>query len=177
MSEVLPRVTSIIKPLLGDTRHFTDYARDRGTAVHKATELYDLGDLDMESVDPAVLPRLTQYQRFIEEVQPQIFATEHRLQSVLGYTGTVDRVLRINGRDGVLDIKPPNKSPWHGVQLAAYANLAAEYKLVTHGTRWNLYLGDSAWNLVERQDPDDWRVFLNCLSVANWKRRHDMEWK
>jgi len=56
---VVPGVTGIIRAAgLMDVTGFNDYARDRGTAVHKAIELYERGTLDVDSLDEVITPYL-----------------------------------------------------------------------------------------------------------------------
>lgn len=169
----LPHVTEILRDArLVDTTWFTEEARDRGTALHRTVHYYHEGDLDEGSVAPIVRPRFSSYLRFLEEVKPEIEACEVAVESALGYCGRADLILAIKGVRSVLDIKGPTADNlWHGVQLAAYQHAAAARGNPVVG-RWNLYLGDKGYRLVERKDPDDWRAFQAALTLANWRRKH-----
>lgn len=161
-----PHVTEILRDAgLVDTTWFTDEARDRGSAVHLATRFLDEGDLDRESLDPTVAPRLAQYERFLLDVRPTIHEIEIPfVDEIYGYQGTPDRILTINGRKGVLDVKGPSVDDWHGVQLAAYAHAKGV------GARWNLYLNDDRYVLVPRLGRHDWPVFQAALTLRNWRQ-------
>lgn len=164
----LPHVTDILRDAgLIDATWFTDWSRDRGTAVHEATRYDDEGDLDESSIDPAVAPRLAAYRAFRRDAQPVIHAIELPVEHDLhGYCGTVDRVVEIAGRRGVLDIKPPSREPWHALQLAAYAAC-----FDTAMRRWSLHLhDDETYRLVEHTDRNDARVFSAALTLVKWRR-------
>jgi len=162
----LPHVTAILRDAgLVDVSHFTDYHRDRGSALHVATALLDEGDLDPESVDPAIEARLRQYDRWKQETRPDILAIEEPVENTLyRFCGTLDRRIRINGHEGILDIKGPSAAPWQALQVAAYAACFA-----TPMKRWTLHLSDDGYKLIEHADRNDWKVFLAALTVANWK--------
>lgn len=167
-----PRVTAIIKEAgLCDASWWTEYHRDKGSALHKATELLDRKDLDRSSVDPAIHGRLAAYERFLREVEPRIYSIEEEFVSEpYGYMGHRDRTLTINHRFGVLDVKPPTRYPWQGVQLAAYS-----VPLGPDVARWSLHLSDDGtYKLIEHTDRNDWRVFLAALSIYNWKLKHGL---
>src|SRR5260221_648800 len=102
-----PHVTDLLKDAgLIDDQWFQQFDLDRGSALHKATELLDLGDLHWPSVDPVILGRLRQYQRFKDEVKPVILSIEEKvINAPLQYQGKLDRRVKINGREGVIDLK------------------------------------------------------------------------
>ena len=108
-------VTEIIKlcGMIPEGPWYTPVAMQRGTMVHRATEDYDRGRLCVDNLAADVLERTLQYTRFVEEVRPEIIGIEERVTSSLGYCGTLDRRLKIGGREGVLDIKP-SVAAWHG---------------------------------------------------------------
>ncbi len=171
MSE-LPHVTKILMDSgLVDARWYTDEARDRGSALHKATEFYDQGELDYESVDELLVNKLAAYMKFIEDKQPKIIAIEEKVRYPRSYQGTLDRRLYMNDRECIFDIKSGVASPADRLQLAGYA-LTFERPM----QRWNLYLGyGSNYRLVQhkntREDDADWRA---CLRVARLRREHNL---
>ena len=164
----LPHVTAVLRDVgLIDTTWIPDSARDRGTAVHLATQYLDEGDLDDSSIADEIRPAVAAYQQFLAEVRPEIFAIEETVQG-MGYVGTLDRRLVINGKEGVLDIKGICEAPWHALQLAAYA-LTFDRPL----RRWSLYLRPEGYRLIERKDRrrDD-AVWRACLTLATWRNEH-----
>jgi hypothetical protein len=63
----VPSVTQILRPLVDYSsipEHVLEIARDRGTRVHKATELDDAGTLDMDSVTEDIAGYLRAWQQF-----------------------------------------------------------------------------------------------------------------
>jgi len=170
MQTELPHVTDILKAAaLIDTAFMSDTDRDTGTAVHLATQYWDEGTLDVDSIGGRVLARLNQYRRFLNDARPQILAIEqHVVNKKYGYQGTLDRLVTINGRRGVLDIKGATPMPFHGPQLAAYAGCFAEPLM-----RWDLYLIDDAYKLVDQNSRKDWPVFVAALTIHNWRTEHD----
>jgi hypothetical protein len=168
----LPHVTTILRRAgLVDAAWFTDEARDRGSALHSATQFLDEGDLDWDTVDASIVQRLVRYQEFLEEVRPVMIAVEESVTNeALQYCGTLDRRLYIHDREGVLDIKPPTKCAWHGVQVAMYAS-CFDRPLA----RWTLHLGDERYQLMEHKSREDWQVAKAALVIAAWKEKHGEE--
>ena len=171
------RVTDVLREAgLVDVSHFTQEARDRGTAVHLATELHDRGELDETKPwgDEKAHGRLAAYKRFLRECNVKILAIEVEvLHPVLFYVGHLDRLVEINGLRGIMDIKPPGKSKWHGVQLAAY-QAAAEGGARAWPHRWNLYLGDDDYRLHPWNKPEHaihWSVFRAALTITQFKEQ------
>lgn len=162
----LPHVTAILRDAgLVDVSHFTDYHRDRGSALHQATALLDDGDLDPESVDPAIEARLRQYDRFRQEVAPTWAAIEEPVENATyRYCGTLDRRGTIGVKECIIDIKGPTVAAWQALQVAAYAACFPRPM-----KRWTLHLSDDGYKLIEHADRNDWKVFLAALTVANWK--------
>jgi hypothetical protein len=164
----LPHVTDLLKDAgLIDTRWMTDYARDRGTAVHLAASLLVQDDLDEESVAEDVNAFLGAFRAFLRDVKPDIIGTEVPIENrALGYCGTADMLLRLNGRKCALDLKCGPPSAWHALQLAGYTG-AFEEPLA----RWNLYLKESGgYALVEHKSRADWPAFKAVLLLAQWRK-------
>lgn len=148
----------------------TDEARDKGSAVHLATELLDINDLHRPDLDPRIVGPLEQYERFKREVRPEILSIEEEVEHpALRYCGTLDRRVRINGREGVLDIKSWTVTAAVGLQLAGYSG-TFDRPL----RRWSLHLSADDYRLIEHVDRMDWTVFQSALNLVNWKRAHDL---
>jgi hypothetical protein len=103
-------------------------ARTRGDYVHRMTEYFDRGELDTETLDPALVGYLSAYQRFHADVRPVWTHIEHRVHDeVYGYAGRLDRAGSWVGVDrAVLDIKSGPPSPATAIQLAAYRRCLPE---------------------------------------------------
>lgn len=165
----LPHVTDILAQAgLIDTQWFKAYDLERGSAVHAATQYLDLGDLDWATVDPVILGRLRSYQRFVDEIHPEILAIEEMVvNEALQYQGTLDRRLRMFGREGVLDIKGPARADWQALQVSMYAACFPR-----HLARWTLHLHDERYQLIEHADRRDWDAAKACITIASWRKRH-----
>lgn len=131
----VPSVTEILKPL--SNRSYSsvnasvlEYARNRGSAVHEALEIYDLGG-DLEVV-PETAPYIQAYLEWEQIYKPrwigveQIVYTDSFGAVDAPYIGTLDRIGYLNdGKLSVVDIKTsnPTKEALVSVccQTAAYA--------------------------------------------------------
>ena len=178
---VLPSVTQItatIAPLFGIPREVLEAKADLGTAVHLATQFYDEGDLDADSLPEAVGPYLLAYAKFLNESGARWTHIEHRVcHPGYGYAGTLDRVGYLPGLKGVrkdalclVDLKATYRiAPIYGVQTALYAR--AYEQAVQH--RFALQLKpDGAYRLQQFFDPSDLSVGLAALTLMNWRARH-----
>ena len=161
-----PGVTEVIGSLDLQGSMPADFYLDRGTAVHRATELLDLGTLDESTVDPEhVLGRLNAYKAFLEDVHPIILDVEQLVRNPRWkYCGKLDRRLKIRGREGILDIKCGAEEKWHRLQTMGY-RLCFRRRMA----RWCLYLkDDGTYKLREHDNPSDHGAFLGALAIHNW---------
>lgn len=127
--EELPSVSQltrfISREIYGDVGQFNlDRAADRGTAVHKATELLD--KYGTAEIDEDIAPYLQAYIAFRKEHkcewQKIEYATHHPDNL---YAGTLDRVGTIDGKLVVLDIKTSStiQKPLYTAQLNLYRKM------------------------------------------------------
>ncbi len=174
---VVPSVTQILAPMV-------DYsvvpearmkaAQELGSMVHKATELFDLGVLDEDDLDPILKPYLDAWKKFRSDVGFVPDTVEKQIyHPTLRYCGTSDRTGTIRGRKAVLDIKKMMAlGPVIGLQLAAYqemhnlegAGIVARYALSLRA--------DGTYRLQEYTDSVDLPAFMSLLTIRNWKARH-----
>lgn len=173
----IPSVTQILAPL-NDFKFVApevlEYKRQLGTAVHKATELYDEGDLDESTVADVVRPYLNGWIRFRAEKKFEILGMEHRVfHPTHRYAGTYDRLIHMDGARGILDIKTGEQYPSYGPQTAAYKNAVEQETGKRVPGRYTLQLrDDGTYRLHEMKDPDDWAVFLSCLTLHRFRNKH-----
>lgn len=166
---VVPSVTQIlVESGIVDTRWYNDEGRIRGTYVAEATALYDRGELDDATLDPALQPYVAAWARFLLDSQFEIKMIERELFDCYGrFAGTVDRFGLLHGRDCVVDIKTGAGESWHGLQLAGYAELLK----CPAAKRIAVYLGDDGkYSCREFSDRNDLTVFNAALNVVTWKR-------
>ena len=165
----LPHVTDILRDAgLIDTTWFTQEARDRGTAVHAAIHYLLDGDLDRDTLDPAIEPIVAAFVAWAGLDLSEVIACEMHLDDMgLGYQGRPDLICRRpDGKVWIIDYKCGAPAPWHGAQLAAYLHAYGQEAL-----RANLYLTNSGYKFVPRTDRDDWKVFQAALTLHNWRAK------
>lgn len=190
--EELPSVTQIIRaadlyPWPSDTQDATYYMK-RGTAVHAACLYDDQGRLGPEGeLDEEVLPRLEAWRRFRKDTGLEILMNERSLwHPTLKYAGTLDRLVELNGKIWLLDLKAGGHVPAYGIQSAGYAMLlqaAIAAKLLApelrriHARfpvkRAGVHLdGSGNYKIEEHNEVEDYSVFKWALGLHNWKRRN-----
>lgn len=115
-----------------DSDSIRDEAGRRGSVVHDMTERYDRGEIiDLLNANGDISVKLNEwamferYVDFTKRFKPDIELIEvNYISDKLGYAGTVDRVINLNGKKLLLDIKTSNAIyPSYWLQLAAYRRL------------------------------------------------------
>lgn len=195
--KVVPSVTDICSPITanhyGSINSATlEMASRRGTAVHEATELIDLGS--MPDDDPEIDGYVNAYLDFLLDYQPKWEYVEwvgHYKGEYDGleFCGTVDRAGRVGDEFWVLDIKTtasPTKENYIATccQTRAYAMmLEANYSC----DRKILYLKkDGSYRLVDCDEKeaelgfDSYYLFTSLCAIRNYidkikerKKRND----
>ena len=179
----LPRVTEILQGAgLIDTTWFTDEGCLRGTAVHAACHYLDEGDLDEDSLDPALRGYVEAYKKYWQDIGPlgNGVGNPHKWewiecpkQDPLGlYRGTPDRIAVVRPRE-LWDIKTGGALRWHPIQLAAYVNMLDDPYAYR---RFGVYLkADGSYSVHEYPRTDyqrDLAVFMAALTLYNWRHRN-----
>jgi len=182
----VPGVTTVLAILggyEGIPERILRKAADRGTAVHKITELDDAGTLDYATLDDELSGYLAAWWRFKEERKPIILDAEvPGYHPKLLYAGTRDRRLVIGKKAGILDIKSSYKlMPSTGPQTAAYKEIfnatADKADQVKH--RWGLKLAkDGTYELQEYTDhAGDLNTFVSALNCWRHIAKHNKKLK
>jgi hypothetical protein len=174
---VIPSVTQILAPLNDLSFIKPDvlqYKRELGTAVHKATELYDQGELDEATVPAVVQPYLDGWIRLRAELSFEILGMEERVfHPAHRYAGTYDRLVLLDGKRCIWDLKTGGMFPSYGPQTAAYKNAVEKASGKRVEARFTVELrDDGTYRLHEMTDPEDWPVFLGCLALHRFKNKH-----
>lgn len=174
-----------------DSDAIRDEAGRRGSLVHGLTERYDNGEeinlinengnIDLKISEWSMLEK---YVEFRAKFSFEILSTEQMYVSTeLGFAGTLDRIIKFNGKTVLVDIKTSGSIwPSYWLQLAAYK------KLVEHGIPGShidqvaiLWLnaktrGDGTkgavqgkgWQLIFRDDTTkDWELFKATQQLWN----------
>jgi hypothetical protein len=115
-----------------DADEIRDEAGRRGSVVHKLTEDYDSGkEVQLVNASGGIDYKLNEwamFERYVEFRKRFQFVTDcielNIISKELGYAGTIDRVIKMEGETILLDIKTSNAIyPSYWLQLAAYRSL------------------------------------------------------
>lgn len=145
-----------------------------GTAVHKATELYDQNNLNIETLDTALIVYLDAWKKFLSETNFKVEKIEYRVGSNLGYAGTIDRVGILNKKLTLLDIKSGTTVPKTAcLQTAAYASAYNQH----HNNRpieqrICVQLKPLRYSIIPYNNITDYSMFCNFLSVYKWSHNY-----
>lgn len=148
-----------------------------GTAVHKACELYDNGELDEATLDPHLKPYLNAWIKFKADTG---FIVEHNEAKVFSkkwfYMGTLDRIGPIQARRTVVDIKTGLVYPSMAIQLSGYQEAYNEGLALKDRAIDRLVVQlkeDGTYSLPAKDffKPSDFNVFKACLTIKNWRKK------
>lgn len=170
----LPSVTQVLAVAgLTDWTYCSDWARERGSIVHKAIHLELTTGLDWSSLPESLHPYVSAALQAIEDLGAETIATERRVVSRLyGYAGTMDWLGRIDNRLTEWDWKTGPLVPAYGLQTAAYAEAYAEETGERVARRYGVRLNSNGtYELVPFTDRQDIVNFHAAVRVANWKRQ------
>lgn len=114
-----------------------DAAGDRGSVVHHLSEDYDngfevsilddFGNVKVSMREWNMFEKYVQYRKRLADRLQIEFVELHVSSTMLGYAGTMDRIVKIDGRRYILDTKTSNSIyPHYWNQLAAYRELWEE---------------------------------------------------
>lgn len=115
-----------LKQVGNNAQQIVEKAAEQGSKIHAATEALN-NELELTWDDKQYSREewemIMRYAEFWANVKPELVANELSLCSEsLGYGGTLDRVVKINGENWLLDIKTSNyMHKIYELQLAAYA--------------------------------------------------------
>lgn len=178
----LPSVTSIIRYLAVDKANNADHnmaliARERGSAVHEATVMYDYSGEIPDDFPAEYAPYLEAYVQFVRDYKPKWELIEHPMaDETAGFAGTLDRFGLIDDEYAILDIKTSYKvdMPSLSAQLAAYsqllcADIGADEYAKKRGKGINRYglqlMRNGKYRLYKCPAFDGNRLFLCCLDI------------
>lgn len=149
-----------------------DWYLDRGTKIHRATELWDRDILDESAVDPRIAGYLESWKkyRYQQNPAPVVLGSEEAeiklCDPLHRYAGTLDRI--------DCDIKSGQPERWHIFQIAAYAGLARVNKLPGSPNKTVYLQEDGSTARVIEYSPWQLRkalqVFLCALTVHRAKK-------
>lgn len=178
-----------LKDVGQDADTIRDEAGRRGSNVHDMTERYDAGEevtfLNDQGWPAYKMSEWSMFERYVEfsnTIKPTIDMMEaHMISDNLGFAGTLDRVVEIDGDKILLDIKTSNSlQPTHWLQLSAYNELIKEngVKVDKVGILWlnaktrtegkKGAIQGKGWQLVTKDIEvvaEDWEVFQTTYKL------------
>lgn len=178
-----------------DADDIRDDAGKRGSTVHHLTELYDAGeevslfnDLGGMRFSQSEWSMFRKYTEFSEKFPHKILLMEQTIMcSSLGFAGTIDRIIEINGKKLLIDIKT-SSSIWESywLQLAAYRKMYEKeiggtvdgsailwLNAKTRGESKKGAIQGEGWQLVIRDEKEshvDWELF--CHTFILWGKQN-----
>lgn len=177
-----------LKEVGKDADEIRDEAGRRGSVVHKLTEDYDAGRqvnlINEQGVINYKLNEWAMFERYVEFRSRFPFVTDcielNIIGKEVGFAGTIDRVIDLNGEKILMDIKTSNAIyPSYWLQLAAYrallmnvggvkvdkvAILWLNAKTRTEGKKDDIQ--GAGWQLITKlYSADDFELFLACQKL------------
>ena len=149
-------------------------AQKFGSASHLACALDDKNQLDMKSLDPALLPYLENWRQFkkdfgiteFAEIEKQVFSKRYQ------YAGCLDRLWE----NTLIEIKTSTSIPiTTGLQLIGYQTAYREMTKIRIKRRLCVQLLEGTYKLQEYKDKTDKTAFLSCVNLYHWKRINNIK--
>ena len=122
--EVVSVTQALVESSIIDTTWFTEWARNRGSAVHKALEFKIKGTLDLNSIDPRIQGYIDAYDRFLADTDFKCLEVERHVWSPKDrFAGTFDQLGSFrNSHRAIVDTKTGALQWQTGLQLTGYAD-------------------------------------------------------
>lgn len=170
---VRPSVTQILHPIHNFDHVDPDVlerARQFGTHVHAATDLFDRGILDEDNLDLPLVPYLEAYKTFLLETGFVVTHSEERVYNPRQkYCGTLDRRGTWKGSTWLLDFKSGAVPRSVGLQTAGYQMSLDPGERPKR--RLCLQLKRNSYRLIKCEESSDWSYFVGFLNVHRFMHR------
>jgi len=179
---LIPSVTQVLQSAgLSDfskiNNEVLDTACQRGSVVHKITELHDRGVLDPKTVHPELEGYFEAYKSFLAmyrikkffEIEKMVYHPQWK------YVGTLDRIAEIEAMVFLYDIKTGVPSISHDIQDSAYMdayNVTCKKPQNMIDKAGTLYLEESGkFKFVIMKEPVfvNFTIFKSALTIHNFK--------
>lgn len=174
----VPSVTQVLNDIIGEYRHVDpdvlEAARQFGTHAHQATDLFDKGELDHDSLDVALLPYLNGWREFLIDHRARVIESELRVyHPTLRVAGTLDKLVDWNGLCQI-DLKTGIVPRTVGLQTSAYQELLSFHPKFTTRVRRRYCLQLTglefpSYRLFPQKNLGDWPLFVSCLNVFRFR--------
>jgi hypothetical protein len=171
----IPRLTEVLQGLgIVDynaiPKNVREFALHRGSMVHRATELWDLGTLREETLDPVLAPYLDGWRKAVHDLNLAWENIEvRRINRIYWFVCKPDRDGTMDGEPVVCEIKTGAVAPFTALQTAGQAACiqgGEKYKRIAIGLP-----GDGTYKLHRFTDRNDRALILGAISLFNWKAK------
>jgi hypothetical protein len=152
-------------------------SREFGSNVHAACHLYNQEALDWESLDPALVPYVEGWARFLDDSGAVVILSEHQVaHRALGYAGTLDVLAEWKRARPIIDIKSGQLPRTVGPQTAAYAQAydAMAGVKASPRPRYCVQLNPEfprGYKVHALTDPSDWSIFQSALNCHRFREK------
>jgi hypothetical protein len=147
----------------GDFANIPVFYRDRGSAVARAIELWECGDLDEDTIDEHVRPRLDQWKRFVDREVDYVLGVELVTWSfaddacMIPFVAIIDAVVKMrNGTFRSLNAKCGKNRRVYELQTAVEATAFTRQMKLPAIDRGVLELGEKDYNWVPHRKVGDY---------------------
>lgn len=172
----VPGVTAILKEmgLMPNCDFYTPGSAERGTDIHMAAQLLDMGSLDWSTVADEYMEYVIAYEKFKKDFQfiPEVIERPG-FNTVSCFGGTPDRVgkVTINGKGKrvLIDLKSGNVEPWAALQTAAYTTFYPNDYLERYAVQLK---SDGNYRVHHFTNTQDQQIFLGLVAAYHWKHNH-----
>jgi hypothetical protein len=171
----VPSVTQILSDtgiivLNGWKKSENEIARHFGTAAHRACELQDRNELNLETLDPKLKPYLDCWNEFKKDYNVKVFRVEvPYYHKALIFAGTPDRIALVDGKIYVLDIKTGSSIPKYAdMQTAGYKILYCDAEDIPYERVFRaavLLNPDGKAKLEVYKAPNDMNDFISARNI------------
>ena len=153
-----------------------DRANIKGKAVHLATEYYDQGVLNEETLSDSIVPYLEGWKNFLKDTKFQIIDIEKTgYHKVHKYAYTVDRTGIYKGKLTIADIKSGTvNAKTTALQVAGYQEGVNSWipkksdKFVNRITVWLQPKFPRGYKVIEHKNKNDINTFLCVVNTYKW---------
>ena len=161
-------------------RAVLEFKRKIGKFAHRCIELYETGELDVDTVDEAVMPYLQSWMNFRTVKPLRVVAAEKIVYSnKYRYAGRLDLIVEFTDDPETLWLLDAKcvyaMDPATALQTAGYAEAFNENEEIRVKKRAGLQLkpdGGMA-ELYPYRNKTDFNIFSNALNLHHWMRNNN----
>lgn len=170
----LPGATDVIKSHgLINVDWMTEEARWRGQCVHRGVELFNRGELDLDTVDEGIRGYIRSYESFVKVTGYQVLGCE--IPCFTDSFGTIpDTWGMLNGVLSIVELKSGPIPKWAAIQTGLQARALHEDKKIKIKKRFGLRLMEdgSISKLIEFSNASDDKVAMSMVDTFHWKKEN-----